>query len=105
MKRTGFLLLLLTFAICVRASAQTAVPKLPARPAPPVKYGDDAVAGRTFVHEGLRLYYEVYGAGEPLVLVHGNGGSIADMRAQIAHFRRRYQVIAMDSRDHGRRHS
>jgi pimeloyl-ACP methyl ester carboxylesterase len=35
-------------------------------------------------------------------MVHGNGGSIRDLRNQIAHFRRRYMVIAMDSRDHGR---
>ncbi len=48
------------------------------------------------------LYYEVYGRGEPLLLVHGNGGSIADLSAQIAHFRKRYKVIAMDSRDQGR---
>jgi len=65
-------------------------------------YGANAAAGRTFVHDGVRLYFEVYGAGEPLLIVHGNGGSIADMAAQIAHFRRRYHVIAMDSRDHGR---
>ena len=40
--------------------------------------------------------------GEPLLMVHGNGGSIADMSAQIAHFRQRHQVIAMDSRDQGK---
>ena len=34
--------------------------------------------------------------------MHGNGGSIGDLRAQIAHFRRRYKVIAMDSRDQGK---
>ncbi|MDQ3666303.1 MAG: alpha/beta hydrolase [Acidobacteriota bacterium] len=34
--------------------------------------------------------------------MHGNGGSIADLSAQIAHFRKRYKVIAMDSRDQGR---
>jgi len=50
----------------------------------------------------VRLYYEIYGRGEPLLIVHGNGGSIADLGSQIAHFRRRYQVIAMDSRDQGR---
>lgn len=39
---------------------------------------------------------------EPLLLVHGNGGSISDLSAQINHFRKRYKVIAMDSRDQGR---
>jgi pimeloyl-ACP methyl ester carboxylesterase len=39
---------------------------------------------------------------QPLLLVHGNGSSVGEMRAQIDHFRKRYQVIAMDSRDHGK---
>lgn len=69
---------------------------------PPVRYGANPAAGGTFAHQGVRLYYEAYGAGPPLVLVHGNGGSIADLGAQIAYFRRHYRVIAMDSRDHGR---
>lgn len=71
-------------------------------PARPVRYGANPAAGHTFTHDGIRLYYEVYGAGEPLLLLHGNGGSIADLGAQIAHFRKRYKVIAMDSRDQGR---
>jgi pimeloyl-ACP methyl ester carboxylesterase len=69
---------------------------------PAVSYGADPAAGRTFTHDGVKLYYEVYGVGEPLLLVHGNGGSIADLGAQIAYFRKRYKVIAMDSRDQGR---
>jgi pimeloyl-ACP methyl ester carboxylesterase len=67
-----------------------------------VTYGANPAAGHTFTHDGITFYYEVYGAGEPLLLVHGNGGSIADLGAQIAHFRKRYKVIAMDSRDQGR---
>ena len=93
-------LVVVLLAACVNgvASAQT-----PARKAAPaVQYGSNPAAGRTFTHNGVTLYYEVYGAGEPLLLIHGNGGSIADMRYQIAHFRRRYRVIAMDSRDQGR---
>lgn len=70
--------------------------------APTVRYGANSVAGHTFTHDGVKLYYEVYGSGEPLLLVHGNGGSIADFDAQIDHFRNRYKVIAMDSRDQGR---
>ena len=72
------------------------------RQAARIKYGSNAAAGSTFVHDGVRLYYEVYGTGEPLLVVHGNGGSIADLSAQIAYFRTRYKVIAMDSRDQGR---
>ncbi len=73
-----------------------------ARPAVVVPYGANAPASATFVHDGVTLYYETYGAGEPLLLVHGNGCSIATMAAQIDFFKTRYRVIAMDSRDHGR---
>ena len=66
------------------------------------KYGSNPAAGKTFVHDGVKLYYEVYGTGEPLLLIHGNGGTIADFKAQINHFRNRYKVIAMDSRDQGK---
>jgi len=71
-------------------------------PKPVGRYGSNPAAGKTFTHDGVKLYYEVYGAGEPLLLVHGNGGSIADFKAQIDHFRKRYKVIAMDSRDQGK---
>lgn len=75
----------------------------PATPAPvDVKYGDNAAAGATFVHDGVTLYYETYGEGEPLLLVHGNGASIGSFKAQIAFFRSKYRVIAMDSRDQGK---
>jgi pimeloyl-ACP methyl ester carboxylesterase len=84
------------------AQAPAKPPASAARPGVAVKYGSNVQAGRTFVHDGVKLYYEVYGTGEPLLVVHGNGGSIGDMTAQIAHFRQRYQVIAMDSRDHGK---
>jgi len=78
-----------------RAAAQT-----PLKPV--AKYGSNAAVGKTFTHDGVKLYYEVYGAGEPLLLVHGNGLSIASFKAQIDHFRKRYRVIAMDSRDQGK---
>lgn len=67
-----------------------------------VHYGANPVAGKFFSHDGVRLYYEVYGSGEPVLLIHGNGSSIAEMSAQIEYFRKHYMVIAMDSRDHGK---
>lgn len=84
------------FLLHSAATAQT-----PASKAAPL-YGSNPAAGRTFTHDGVRLYYETYGAGEPVLIVHGNGGCIADVKAQIHHFRQRYKVIAMDSRDHGK---
>ena len=69
---------------------------------PAATYGANPAAGKTFVHDGFQLYYETYGAGEPLLLVHMNGGSIGTFKAQIDQFRSRYRVIAMDSRDHGK---
>lgn len=77
------------------ATAQTARKRV-------AKYGSNPATGKTFMHDGVRLYYEVYGAGEPLLLAHGNGGSIANFKAQIDHFRKHYKVIAMDSRDQGK---
>ena len=94
MKRLMLLLFLIS-SVCVVANGQRMKRNA-------VKYGSNSTVGKTFVHDGVRLYYEVYGTGEPLLLVHGNGGSIADLSAQIAYFRTRYEVIAMDSRDQGR---
>jgi pimeloyl-ACP methyl ester carboxylesterase len=89
------LLLVATAAVAAQSTGTT-------RAAAPVKYGSNPAAGHTFTHDGVRLYYEVYGTGEPLLLVHPNGGSISDVAAQIGYFRRRYKVIAMDSRDQGK---
>src|SRR5689334_21046487 len=99
--RPLLLVVLVSLTLPDPASAQSKPPAT-AAPAAAVTYGANPAAGRTFTHDGVTLYYEVYGTGQPLLIVHGNGGSIGDVRNQIAHFRKRYQVIAMDSRDHGR---
>lgn len=49
-----------------------------------------------------KIYYEIYGKGEPLVLLHGNGGSISDFYKQIPFLAKQYQVIAIDTRGQGR---
>lgn len=95
------LLALVLLALSVPGLAAAQAKTAPAsRPA--IRYGSNPAAGHTFTHTGVKFYYEVYGVGEPLLVVHGNGGSIADLAAQIAHFRKRYKVIAMDSRNQGK---
>src|SRR5436189_6254946 len=56
MKRTALLCILVTLAANPPANAQTAAPKPASSPAPAVRYGDNAAAGRTFMHDGVRFY-------------------------------------------------
>lgn len=66
------------------------------------KYGLNPAAGHYVSVNDIRLYYEPYGTGKPLLLFHGNGGWINDMREQISYFSRYYKVIAVDSRAQGK---
>ena len=52
----------------------------------PLHYGDNSAAGNYANINGIKLYYEIYGEGAPLVLIHGNGGSISSMWEQIGFF-------------------
>jgi 3-oxoadipate enol-lactonase len=51
---------------------------------------------------GVDLYYETHGTGEPVLLVHGLGSSTLDWAPQIAALAPRFHVIAFDVRGHGR---
>lgn len=58
-------------------------------------------SGRTLIN-GVNYYYEIHGAGEPLLLLHGglgSGGMFAPILPQIAANR---QVILVDLQGHGR---
>jgi pimeloyl-ACP methyl ester carboxylesterase len=68
----------------------------------PITYGSNAQAGQHADVNGIKMYYEIYGGGDPLLVIHGNGQSIADMHFQIAHFAGNYQVIVADSRGNGK---
>jgi pimeloyl-ACP methyl ester carboxylesterase len=67
----------------------------------PTRYGQNAQAGKYAKVNGLNLYYEVYGTGQPLLLLHGNGGSIAGQTSRIERFKGKYRVIAVDNRGQG----
>ncbi|MBS4066320.1 MAG: alpha/beta hydrolase [Chitinophagaceae bacterium] len=67
-----------------------------------IKYGDNKEAGNYKKINGIHLYYEVYGTGTPLIILHGNGGSIRSAGARIEYFKKYFKVIAIDSRGHGK---
>lgn len=49
-----------------------------------------------------KIYTEEYGEGEPLLMLHGNNGSIEDFYRQIPFFAKHFRVIAIDTRGQGR---
>jgi pimeloyl-ACP methyl ester carboxylesterase len=51
---------------------------------------------------GLRVYYEVHGEGEPLLLVHGGTATGRSWASHLPAFTERFRVFAPDSRGHGR---
>lgn len=67
-----------------------------------IDYGNNKDVGDFLFVNGVRLYYEIYGNGAPLVLIHGNGGNIGYMKPQIEYFSRNYKVIVMDCRGRGK---
>lgn len=50
----------------------------------------------------IQLYMKEKGTGEPFILLHGNGESSDYFIHQIDYFAKRYRVIALDTRGHGR---
>ena len=56
-----------------------------------------------FDSKGVKIHYTEQGAGEPIVLVHGQGGSIESWvnSGVLQSLSRDYRVIALDSRGHG----
>lgn len=51
---------------------------------------------------GLKMYYEIHGSGEPLVLIHGGGSTIqTTFSAVLPAFAKGRKVIAMELQGHG----
>ena len=65
-------------------------------------YGINTRAGKFAEVNGIRLYYEVYGDGPPLLVLHGNGGSIENASDFYPDLIKKYKIIAVDSRSQGK---
>lgn len=73
-------------------------------PNPPRSPRYDSIdsVGRYVKLKDATLYYETYGTGEPLLLLHGNSQSIYAFAKQIPNLAKKYKVIAVDTRGQGR---
>jgi pimeloyl-ACP methyl ester carboxylesterase len=99
MHRVGSAFLMCMFLCCaVPVSAQQYKwERLPPTPALPK-------AERSGVAEvnGVRLWYGVFGHGDPVILVHGGLANSNYWGLQIPALAQHYQVVVLDSRGHGR---
>ncbi len=67
-----------------------------------INYGDNPAAGKYYNIRGFKMYVETYGQGKPLLMIHGNGGSIKKFENNIPYFSKKYKVIVADSRSQGK---
>jgi pimeloyl-ACP methyl ester carboxylesterase len=81
------LLLAISFSITLAVCAQPPAPK---------------ANGKFITINGFSMYYEDYGKGKPLLLIHGNNESGESMKYQVEYFRKTRRVIVADSRAQGR---
>lgn len=74
---------------------------------PSIDYGNNASQGNYAQVNDIRMYYETYGdpANQPMLLIHGNGGSVKAGSCQIEYFKDDYYVIIADSRHQGKSES
>ena len=91
MKGLIFNLIFTSLTLCTNAQLQTII-----------NYGDNKEAGGYKEVNGIKMYYEIYGTGKPLIFLHGSGGSIRGASARIEYFKKYFKVIAIDSRAHGK---
>ncbi len=86
-KNLAFVLLLIT--ISTEGISQTGIP-----------YGSNN--GKYQTVNGIKLYYEEYGKGTPLLLIHGGLSSIKDVGMLIPELSKKFRVIAVDCPGYGR---
>lgn len=68
-----------------------------------IPYGANAEVGKYVQTKDAKIYYEVYGKGQPIVVLHGGlFGSTVEMADFIDKLKLNYQVIAISLRGHGK---
>lgn len=93
----AILLFVATLATVSQAAAESLWSTLPPTPTlPSTKH-----SGYADIH-GAKIWYAVYGQGEPIIFLHGGLANSNYWGYQVRALAKHYQVIVMDSRGHGR---
>ncbi|MBB3386500.1 alpha/beta fold hydrolase [Rhizobium sp. WW22] len=90
----AFLSLFLTVTNAQSAERWAGLPPFPPMPQPKTSGMADV--------DDIKMYYAEYGAGDPILFIHGGLGNADVWGAQVADFARDHLVIVADSRGHGR---
>ena len=68
-----------------------------------VPYGNNEKAGHYVMADDAKIYYEVYGSGEPILILHGGGvGCTYEMGRFIDNLLSNYRIIAPSTRGQGK---
>jgi pimeloyl-ACP methyl ester carboxylesterase len=95
MRRFALFCLLMLLAPAVRAEPQWLnLPPTPTLPQP-------AQSGHASVN-GIKIWYATFGRGDPVILLHGGLANSNYWGNQVRELAKRYRVVVMDSRGHGR---
>lgn len=98
MMRTLFLIVLTAFIILGCNSNDNKIPVMNGQDKETIQ---DSTSGYASVN-GLKMYYEIHGAGTPLVLIHGGGSTIQTTFGSVLHsFAKTHKVIAVELQAHG----
>ncbi len=97
MRRFVFLVTVFLFAFAAAARAEPQWLTLPPTPSLP----QAARSGYAPVN-GIKIWYAAFGAGAPVILLHGGLANSNYWGKLVPALARRYRVIVMDSRGHGR---
>jgi pimeloyl-ACP methyl ester carboxylesterase len=91
--------------ICADIQAQQTLRRAfqPANVVNKIPYGNNPEAGHYVQAKDAKIYYEVYGKGQPIVLLHGGlFGSTVEFADFIDRLKQTFQVIAISTRGHGK---
>jgi pimeloyl-ACP methyl ester carboxylesterase len=97
------LLTFLFFISTVQAQKNLRRAFQPANVVNKIPYGNNPKAGHYVKANDAKIYYEVYGKGQPIVLLHGGlFGSTVEFSDIINKLKSNFQVIAISTRGHGK---